>query len=80
MDLDDEELKDTKRIKEKTADEMFKELGYKKDINELGHLYYYGKNGIIRFSINEKMIDKLNWISMQELKVINKKVEELGWN
>ncbi len=73
----------------KTADEMFEELGYEKDINVSYGLIRYNKDDkqFIRFIIEEKCIEA-NTISenridilslnMQELQAINKKVEELG--
>lgn len=80
-------------IKEKTADEIFEELGYEK-IKELKR-----KNGEIwgieyihnreDFSITFDLIGKEVCISnddgdamystMQELQAINKKCKELGW-
>lgn len=72
----------------KTADEMFEELGY--TIQKIGNgkmIYYeyYNKNtkDIIQFwydkTISKYNEDESNYISMQELQAINKKVEELGW-
>lgn len=75
----------------KTADEMFEELGYEKDINVSYGLIRYNKDDkqFIRFIIEEKCVEA-NTISenridilslnMQELQAINKKVEELGWD
>ncbi len=73
----------------KSADEMFEELGYEKEIVANGVEYYLGDG------VNEKEIDFLenaagemekriwiddfHFITLQELKAINKKVEELGW-
>ena len=77
-------------MKEKTADEMFENLGYEKDIGVSYGLIRYNKEDkqYIRFIIEEKCveantvrknrIDVLN-LNMQELQAINKKVEELGW-
>ena len=68
------------------ADEMFKELGYKKQNNpEVEIKYIKDSNHIIRFWKNPKSITKQSedgWymsISMQELQAINEKVKELGW-
>lgn len=75
--------------KEKSANEMFEELGYEQEIVGNGVEYY------LDLGVNEKEIDFIEdvetkekeiWIddfhtiTMQELKAINKKVEELGWN
>lgn len=72
-------------MKEKTADEMFKELGYYR-YDYLDHVDYYNdklekfisfrKNGTFTcFDYNNEYKE----ITMQELQAINKKVEELGW-
>ena len=81
MDLDNEELKATK---EKTADEMFEELGYKK----AEHIYPT-LGFVVEYDNGERQIDFMNeeeevkiWnisTTMQELKAINKKCEEMGW-
>lgn len=69
------------------ADEMFKELGYEKHYyKEQFEILYIKKGyiGINKFYFN--LIDKnikigIDYnLNMQELKAINKKVEELGWN
>lgn len=85
MECDEEELKATK---EKSADEMFSELGYevkyqiyKDDVVIIG---YTKENNIaeecpIMFLKKAKRVLVNNWIDMQELQVINKKVEELEW-
>lgn len=69
----------------KSADEMFEELGYEKEIIGNG-IEYYGADKEIDFLENvagqmEKRIwiDDFHCITMEELKAINKKVEELGW-
>lgn len=74
--------------KEKTADELFKELGYKKQY-ENESIYYYMdidlKDNYIVFETGYKSFAKISCyhdagdITMQELQAINKKVEELGW-
>lgn len=73
-------------MKEKTADEMFEELGYIKESD-----FYYHSNEThtkkkhIRFlKQNREVIveSKLQFsyeITMQELQAINKKLEELKW-
>ena len=69
----------------KSADELFEELGYEKAIIGNG-IEYYGADKEIDFLENaagqmEKRIwiDDFQFITLQELKAINKKVEELGW-
>lgn len=84
MDLDKEELKATRNMQnsvdsaDKTADEMFEELGYE----ETYHNFYSSE--LYDTTINFKTIYKELYINgnlgMQELKAINKKVKELGWN
>lgn len=72
-------------MNEKTADEMFKELEYKKYdyVEEIG--YYHGiTDKVISFRDNKtiKVYDYYDGtapITMKELQIINKKVEELGW-
>lgn len=70
---------------EKSADEMFEELEYEKEIIGNG-IEYYGDDKEIDFLEDaaggmEKRIwiDDFHFITLQELKAINKKVEELGW-
>lgn len=77
-------------MKEKTADEMFEKLGYKKfnkkhDFENIK--YYKNEDNILYFDETNKsfyksgLYDDLMYddITMQELQAINKKVEELGW-
>lgn len=80
-------------MKEKTADEMFKELGYEfffEDCNVLEYakeyqsLYNYRK--FIRFSFADRSFtffyygcERRFYATMQELQAINKKCQELGW-
>lgn len=79
-------------MKEKTADEMFEELGYEKNIDTPTNLIYQNKknNKEIRFYKIYKCIEtsliefeesegNSIFFTMQELQAINKKVEELGW-
>lgn len=89
MDLDDEELEATRRInrvKRLTADEMFEELGYKKyDCVEETEYYHAITDKVISFRDNKTIrvydyYDGTAPITMQELKLINKKCKELGWN
>ena len=73
--------------KEKTADELFKELGYEK-IRNNKYFEVYRKNdyNIIDFERNDKRVYKSarydttsDGITMKELQAINKKCQELGW-
>ena len=77
-------------MKEKTADEMMKELGYEKteDIRtEFGSVYYkkekhficYADAKILFHYKTKKITIQKDFITMQELQAINKKVKELGW-
>lgn len=76
-----------------SADEMFEKLGYKKrkeqqpKKDEIKEIIIY-KNDKIYSEIefwNDKTIikvkgyDSVDYISIEELQAINKKVEELGW-
>ena len=94
-DLDKEELEATRKMQsstetaEKTADEMFDELGYIKDINNDYEIEYRRSDIYINFDKTKKEFSKgieydnyygVKQITMQELKAINKKVKELGWN
>ena len=83
--INDEEIAVSK--KEKTADELFKELGYEK-IRNNKDFEVYKKNdyNIIDFERDDKRVYKSarydttsDGITMKELQAINKKVEELGW-
>ena len=90
MDLDDEELKATRKangVDKKTADEMFEELGYEKHSsksNERFDLYSSDDERLIRIVFNHRTkriaihCDN-DALDMQELQAINKKCEELGW-
>lgn len=75
-------------MKEKTADELFKELGYeKKLLNIPWYIKKLFKNNYmqITFDIIDKTVavsnDKGEAINldMQELQAINKKCQEFGW-
>ena len=69
------------------TDELFEELGYEKDEDEIIVYYKYKKFGnMIVFNLRNKEIhfhsdgiDTIGSITLQELKAINKKVEDLGW-
>ena len=71
---------------EKTADEMFNELGYEKYENET-EIIYRQKEIVnderffwrITFAKIPKICGANHLISMQELQAINKKCQELGW-
>lgn len=80
MDLDDEELKATRKLngadKKKTADKIFEELGYKKKFN---NYYEHDFGTTIEFESEYKEINIRGSIEMQELQAIDKKCEELGW-
>lgn len=88
-DITDDVIESRDVEEELTADEMFENLGYKKQDGDDCWLEYY-KNSyeitkIIEFELNEQYIfvqttqgDSMP-ISLKELKAINKKVEELGW-
>ena len=96
-DLDDEELIATRRLnglddnlfKEKTADEMFEDLGYKPiKMNVIDLLFEYAKEDmqerISFWASNEvsktfKYMNNSSQITTEELKAINKKCKELGW-
>ena len=86
MELDNQELEATKN-REKTADELFTELGYRKSITQFGAIRYYkDDDNVIYFRLDEKSFNKsgeydgmCDHITMQELQAINKKVQELGW-
>lgn len=65
------------------ADEMFEKLGYKKQEGLREIHYYCDDNEIILykdfkwFSCSKQ--EEIDFINIQELQAINKKVEELGW-
>lgn len=72
----------------KSAKEMFEELGYK-FFKGFCYIEYTKEEPInryqrdsyqIRFNDNDKQISIYQNIDMQELKAINKQVEELHWN
>ncbi len=70
----------------KTAKEMFEELGYKIVRDDEEFLDYETEEYYISFWKHKKIFYKVEYgydagdITMQELKAINKQVEELGWN
>lgn len=79
-----EECEEKRKLKDIDADKMFEELGYsKKQRNyKSGTVYEYECEDLksIDFMCQEKSVKAWNIeITMQELKAINKKCEELGW-
>lgn len=72
---------------EKTADKMFKELGYEKhssDTDERFDLYSSNYKHLIRIVFNFRTKKVAihcynNALNIKELQAINKKVEELKW-
>lgn len=69
----------------RTADEMFKELGYIEHFNtEYAEVFRKDSTRSSRrqiaFNQKTKSIINENYISMKELQAINEKVKELGWN
>ena len=88
MDCDEIETESTKNMKEKTADEMFDELGYMQSYGAINskNIVFYNKEKEIWFfeeyDIDDqtkdfKVIESNKRITMQELKAINKKCEDL---
>ena len=63
-------------MKEKTADEMFEEIGYKETFN---NYYEHDFGTSIRFEDKYKEINVSGHIGIEELQAINKKCQELGW-
>ena len=69
------------------ADKMFEKLGYKKEDvltirkAKIGTRFRNRKNGhVVSFYDEKKEFEKpYEEITMEELKAINKKCEELGW-
>ena len=72
------------------AEEMFKKLGYKK--RAFGNCIFYEKGSIMRYIIQFNLKDKIFYsytecgmansikiLTANELKAVNKQVEELGW-
>lgn len=75
----------------RSADEMFKELGYEKYTSKNGDKEKFIRNGLetILFDDEKKIVTAYIWndrkreipkiLDMQELQAINEKVKELGW-
>lgn len=87
MELDNEELEATRKNREKTADEMFEELGFVRAFQELMagvNLIIYTDNRNYKevyFNLNKKFYSTscINEKFEEISNAINKKIEELGW-
>lgn len=91
MDLTEEELKAINKIiapDKKTANEMFEELEYEKIRDDQNFILYKLCCSYIGFDLINKTIelsydddgeDTSEYMTIEELQAINKKVEELGW-
>lgn len=77
-------------MKEKTADGLFEELGYKKEDEKEITLKYKGsivyrhkrnpfKEVIFLIDKKEVEINSINLLTLKRLQAINKKCQELGW-
>ena len=69
-----------------SADEMFEELGYLKEICDESETLYRNKENVELYIIFDKQYKKIGgyptydyFCDMSILKAINKKVEELEW-
>jgi len=64
------------------VDKLFEVLGYiKADMSHQSYVVYFNECNEINFWLKDKTISAtIDEITMQELKAINKKCEELGWN
>lgn len=67
------------------ADEMFKELGYEKieedeayKRNEQHIVFYFPEREVVIYKRDKEGLG-IDYIDMQELKAINMKCKELGW-
>ena len=65
-------------MKEKTSDEIFKQLYFEKYEDKYNIKYFKG-NREIWFYKETREVESNKLINMQQLRAINKKVEELGW-
>ena len=65
-------------MKEETADEIFKQLDFEKYEDKYNIKYFRG-NREIWFYKEIREIESNKLINMQQLRAINKKVEESGW-
>ena len=82
---DKEELEAT-RNRNKTADEMFEELGYEKKEYGVSRITYFKELDFEGYCIKSVWFDKVRKLvrldghyDMQELQAINKKFQELNW-
>lgn len=68
-------------IKEKTADELMKEIGFEINIDEINNLIeYVDYDSVTTFYLDEEVIDIENhYITKTEAKAIYMKCRELGW-
>ena len=66
-------------IKEKTADELFEELGSKFDSEDNNTFILRNKIRYIVFLKQHRTLMLPCQTTMQELQAINKKCKELGW-
>lgn len=65
-------------MKEKTADEIFKQLYFEKYEDKYNIKYFKG-NREIWFYKETREVESNKLINMQQLRAINKKCQELGW-
>ena len=63
----------------KTADEMFEELGYKKWIDSRGITHFIHKKKDKDFTFMERNCYSIKRPTKEEQIAINKKVKEVGW-
>lgn len=63
----------------KTADEMFEELGYEKWIDSRGITHFIHKKKDKDFTFMNRNCYSIKRPTKKEQIAINKKVEELGW-
>lgn len=70
-------------MKEKTADEMFEELGYEKEDEKGNILYRHKRTPFKTFTFltdkKEVKLNSINFLTLKRLQAINKKCQELGW-
>jgi TATA-binding protein-associated factor Taf7 len=94
-DLDNEEYEATKKLQEKTADEMFEDENYIKEFYDkmgdstteekcevLVYRYYVSEEEIetqIEFYLEDEEVGINGLLNKRVLKAINKKCKELGW-
>ena len=67
---------------EKSAKEMFEELGYKKTNSEIEMIIYNNsENELLYFYLDTKdvNVDNITFINIELLKAINQQCKELGW-